>query len=324
MICASCGRESEHAICGRCLAKREKLIRHPGVVEIISCPKCGRFKFSGKWVEIEFEEALDKAISSSFYVHPEYEVRDIEFDGDGHFYRFKAKGIVRGDYVDQEGFFEVKVKKETCQKCSREAGGYYEAIIQLRAKNRSLLEEEIRRVSEIISEEISSSGSERSFLTKVEERKEGLDFYIGDSKVAKKVARRIVREMGAEFKESPKIAGRKDGVDVYRMTYLVRLPEYFPGDVVLSNGKIVVAKINKGYDVLTGESVPLENVRVLVRRSELRKGYVVSEDDYAIEVLSGEEVYAVEKPSYGIGIGEEVFLAVINDKAYAIPKWMVE
>ncbi len=324
MKCAVCGRESEHPVCGRCLLRREKIVSYPEVVEIVQCSRCGRFKFSGSWVDVSFEEALDRAVENSFFVHPEFNVNDFELSGDGQFYRFRVKGVLRGDYVEQEGFFKVRVRRESCQKCSREAGGYYEAIIQLRAKNRRILGEELDRVAKIVEEEIEASGSEKSFLTKVVERKEGVDFYIGDSRVAKKIAKRIVREFGAEFKESAKIAGRKDGVDFYRMTYLVRLPEYFPGDVVAVKGKIAVAKVNKGYDLRTGSTVRLEEVKVLLRREELKRGYVVNMDDSVLEVLSEDRVYSVEKPSYNLEVGEEVFVAVLEDKAYVVPKWMVE
>ena len=324
MKCAVCGRDSKYSICGRCLAKRERIISYPEVVEIILCPRCGRFKFSGSWKELSFDDALDKAIENSFFVHPELEVKEFDLSGDGHFYSFKIKGVLRGDYVEEEGFFKVRVKREGCQKCSREAGGYYEAIIQLRAKNRKILDEEVERVAKIVEEEIESSGSEKSFLTKIVERREGIDFYIGDSKVAKKIAKRVVKEFGAEFKESAKIAGRKDGVELYRMTYLVRLPEHFPGDVVVAKGRIAVAKVNKAYDLLTGSTIPLEGVKVIVRREELKSGYVINKDDSALEIFSEDRVYIAEKPEYNVNVGEEVFLAVIEDKAYAIPKWMIE
>ena len=117
-------------------------------------------------------------------------------------------GKFRGETISYELPFELRRKFETCERCSRIAGGYFESIIQLRAENRDIEKEEIDRAKELIDEAIEKSNHSFAFISKVVERKEGVDYYIGDRNLAKKVARRIEEELGGKLTESKKLSGR--------------------------------------------------------------------------------------------------------------------
>ena len=322
MKCASCGKESEWTVCGRCLAKRESLVYLPPVITLIRCPKCKFFKVHGKFVNLEFNKALWDEIERRVRIHEEFIIKNFEIIGDGHFYTYIISGEVRNDNIEFNGNFEVRINKELCIKCSRESGGYYEAIIQLRADNRKLRKHEVDSTIKIIHEMLEKEiENQKAFLTKVEERKEGFDFYLGDSKIAKKVARKISNLYGAKIVESKKLAGKRDGVDFYRVTYLVRFPEFEKGDVVFERGRyILVTNVKKGIDILSGEKVNLNEGEVIAKFEELGEGVIVNVDDTAIEVY-GEYAFIAKKPEYEVKIGDEVLFFRDGEKFFAFPKW---
>ncbi|WP_457590658.1 60S ribosomal export protein NMD3 [Geoglobus sp.] len=331
MRCASCGRESEYPVCGKCLSTRISPVEVPPVVEITMCSRCGEYRLD-RWRAVSLEDAVEFHLSRGVHVHSELSVETLEFEPVGDVvgrYVFRLSGMLRDYPYSYETFFEVRVRKIACERCSRQAGGYYEAIIQIRADNRSLRNEELDRISEIIAHSVEREHTNpRAFISKIEERKEGIDVYFGDKRLAQKIARNIAKTFGAEIKESSKIAGRDDGRDFYRFTYLVRLPEYFAGDVVEDDGtEVIVTSVErrKGYDIRTGKAVNLKNPKVIARSEELMESYVVNMDEFTLDILDpySYEPVTVARPDFEFRAGERVFVVKIGERYVVIHESLV-
>lgn len=117
--------------------------------------------------------------------------------------------------------------------CSREAGGYYEAIIQIRAEQRTFTNDELktlRSMVETMVKQLQQSGKRGLFITDSDEKRTGLDFFLSEKATAFSIAKKIQEQFGGDFKQSASTAGMKDSKQVYRMTYLVRIPAYRKGD----------------------------------------------------------------------------------------------
>lgn len=332
MRCASCGRESEYPVCGECLSTRITPVEVPPVVEVTRCSRCGEYRLD-RWRAVSLGEAVEFHLSREVRVHEELSVESLEFEPVGDEvgrYVFRLSGMLRDYSYSYETFFEVRVRKVACERCSRQAGGYYEAIIQIRADNRNLKEEELDVISEIIASGVEKEHSNpRAFISKIEERKEGIDVYFGDKRLAQKIARNLARTFGAEIKESSKIAGREDGRDFYRFTYLVRLPEYFVGDIVEDNGaEIIVTSVEKrkGYDIRTGRSVNLKNPKVIARSEDLMESYVLSMDESTLDILDpySYEPVTVTRPDFKFKAGERVFVARYGERYVVIHESLVK
>lgn len=331
MKCASCGRESKYPVCGKCLSARITPVDVPPVVEITRCSRCGEYRLD-RWRDTSLEEAVEYHLSRDVSIHEELSVEEFDFKPVGDEigrYVFRLNGMLRDFPYSYETFFEVRVKKIACERCSRQAGGYYEAIIQIRASNRSLNDEELVAISEMIASGVEREHSNpRAFVSKIEERKEGVDVYLGDKRLAQKIARNIARTFGAEIKESSKIAGREDGRDFYRFTYLVRLPEYFVGDIVEEGGvNVIVTSVEKrkGYDLMTGKPVNFKNPKVVVRSGELVESYVLNMDDSALEILDpySYEPVTVAKPELEFRTGDRVYVAKAGEKYIVVHESLV-
>jgi len=323
MRCPKCGEEVD-GLCLNCTNLNELVWLDDFI--ITTCPRCGSFKVEGKWRVLDLEEVVDFLISKLMRIHPELQVKEIIVEYEP--FTIRVLGKISNTDVEVVKHPNLKIIKETCIRCSREAGGYYESILQLRADGRALEKDEVERANEIIEEVLlAEKNNQKAFVTKVVERREGIDYFFGGRDVGRKVSRKLINEFGGEIKESKTISGRMDGRDLYRFTYLVRLPSYKNGDVVRENGKICVVtntKLKKAMDIKTKQTVTLKNPKLVVRKSRIKKGVVVQKDEYIVELIhpdTNELIFAEKTAEFEIG--DEVFVVEYNDKFYAIPSWLI-
>ncbi len=333
--CPVCGKpvEGNLEMCPECYAERREVFRLEDIIELVKCPRCEFFKVRGRWKDIPFEDALIEAVYASLRVIPEFEVEDVFISplarGEVGKYVVRLEGSLDGEFISVEKVAEVRVKREVCKRCSREAGGYYESIVQIRADSREISEEELEVVRGIIERVLEREReNQKAFISKIVERREGIDYYFGDRNIGKKISRLIADELGGKIIESKKIHTRRDGQDVYRFTYAVRLPAYRKGDIVEENGKICVVtsqKLGKAVSLDSGETVNLRNPKLIARKKEVRESVVVNCDEFVVEVLHPitQEVVQAVKPKIDLKPGDTVFVVEYNDSVYVIPKELV-
>lgn len=133
--------------------------------------------------------------------------------------------VVKGESTFREHDAMVRIKKESCDRCRRIAGGYYAAIVQVRAEGRFPTPEERSKSKKIAQDVIRrvQKSDRMAFISNVEELKEGIDIYVGSTKLGRQISKAIATELGGAFSESAKLVGRKDGKNQYRVSYAVRL-----------------------------------------------------------------------------------------------------
>jgi len=326
MRCVICGSEAViEGMCLKCYQKRRKLSYLDDIIELVRCPKCGYFKIGGVWKDLEFSSALFEIVQSKVRVHPQFEVEEVDIEpltsGEVGKYIVRLIGYVEGCRAVDENVVNVRVRTITCERCSRFSGGYYEAIVQVRADDRKIEEDELKVVKEIINRILEKEkDNQKAFISKVVERKEGPDFYFGDKNIGRKVSREVARTLGGRVIESRKLHTRIDGRDIYRYTFAVRLPCYRVGDVVVEGEKLcIVAGYGKGLAVEDLSVVNLKNPKVVKRREELERGIVVNCDEFVAEVASEKGIIQAVT-SKAVSIGDEVFVVEYNSKYYVVPK----
>ncbi len=332
MKCASCGRESEYSVCGRCLAEKVKVVEIPSVIEILACSRCGRYKLD-KWRRVGLSDAVSHNLSKTVSFHEDFWIESVEFHPVGDEigrYRIEVSGKLRDYAYSHSDSFEVRVKKIACKKCSMQAGGYYEAVIQIRADKREISDNELESILGLIYRETEREDTNpKAFISKLVEKKEGVDVYIGDKKLAQKITRQLTKIFGAELKESISIAGREDGRDLYRFTYLVRLPHYQKGDVV-KDGEAIALVLNaekkKAVDVYSGKGINLKSPSVIAKRDRLKTTYVLNVDRDVMEILDPEsyESISVKKPDFDFQPGDAVYVAKGGDDVVVIHRSLVD
>ncbi len=129
---------------------------------------------------------------------------------------------------------EVRFSHGTCDTCGMMSGGYYNAILQIRADNRPLTEQEEEKINTIVTQRtVEAYGKDvKAFITSASKDRYGLDFRIGSERLCRRLADEIERTFLADKKVNYKLVGQKRGKDQYRTTILLRLHRFVTGDFI--------------------------------------------------------------------------------------------
>jgi nonsense-mediated mRNA decay protein 3 len=245
------------------------------------CPSCGCRKEAGLWVEssISREEAGYGLVRRSVSVipeviNPEVSIALYEKSSNRSVADCCVSGTLFGEPVQGSCQVEIIWQKEQCDRCSRMSGSYYEGVVQVRATGRKPSPREIQqagRIAREIEDAMAASGERLSFISEMEETRDGLDITIGSQRIGQEISTALVRAIGGRSTTHPKLVGERAGKRLYRITYLVRLPKYTRGDIVAIHGRYAEVQSTDGRDLKVSDipegpvrSVPERKVETLI------------------------------------------------------------
>jgi len=331
MFCVECGREGETfgALCRECFAKKRLTASLPDHVDLLLCSHCSSAQIEGQWVDIgSVREGAERVIEGAIVVPKDVRASLIgvrlEEKDERNMHATADLSISSGGVdVERELATIVRVKRGSCTECSKMHGSYYEAILQVRGRDGDLGETEAAEARKTVVARIASlrESSRGVFLTRTEKVKGGLDFYISTMRAAKTIARELQDSWCAEYKESSSLWGRRDGREVHRMTFLVRLPGFVRGDIVESgSGDVLVQGMSRGIirgvDIASGQAVDIRSQEVSAcsvacRSTDVWQAVVLSETADEIQVLDPWSMAPVDlrKPQGFSRKGDKVRLA---------------
>jgi 60S ribosomal export protein NMD3 len=332
-VCPSCGQPSI-GVCRNCSTKGHVLAKIPRHLDLKVCPTCLDYFLNGKWAQNEIIDAITRTIENALCINAEKSALYVDVrEQDKGLIRTRVivEGNVDGKTLIDEFDVDLHVKRETCERCSRIAGGYYEGLVQIRADGRVPEEHELIAAAEIAHRvvERERTNDRKAFLSRAERKKEGLDIYVGTTRAAKQLSRSITEELGGSFGESPKLVGKKDGKNVYRVAFSLRLPRFTSGSIVFHNGHVFefhsVKKKVAATDLQTGEKYSL-NIRDLARaellgsRTDARESVLVSMTDDEVQLLDPDTfaTLSVLRPKFVTGSGGSEVLVVKTIKGVFI------
>jgi nonsense-mediated mRNA decay protein 3 len=234
VVCGATGRPLTDGVCAPCAADRTPLVRAPEHAVVIICPHCGARKAGASWKRAGASPLLTaEDLTPLVAAHPEAAVRGIHWEEKSSTAtvrdlvgtaRVRFRGIEREVPVE----LSVRTEHQTCTDCSRKSGRYYTAVIQLRGDSERLREKPpaLRARLERIWTQIMSEARPdwRRSVSWQEDLPEGWDVFFTDTLAARAVAKVGKQKFGASIKESATLFGRKDGQDVYRVTFCLRFP----------------------------------------------------------------------------------------------------
>lgn len=309
MFCVRCGREVGEAplvggLCEACYLEENVLASIPQHVDFERCVHCGARRRGELWVELgePVEVAVAEAVREAVVLdrrvrEATVDVRLEPQDERNFAAEARVQGVAEAFPFDATVSTKARVKNSTCLRCSRIMGGYYEGLIQLRATRRDLGGEEKRRARALCSriiERIVAEGDRFAFVLRDEEMHGGLDVYVGTTNAGRVMAKALVAEFGGKLTESAKIAGQRDGLDLYRVTFLVRIPEFSVGDAVVVREEVRLVQSIGPKNVTLRDPVSgrVETVdrgvvdkAAVLPRAGAREAVVVSAQDSELQVL---------------------------------------
>jgi nonsense-mediated mRNA decay protein 3 len=234
VVCGATGRPLVDGVCAPCAADRTRLLwaRRQGSVTV--CPHCGAREVGSHWERFGASRLLTSEDLVPFLeMHPEVGLRRVRWEETaatpnqrellGH-----AHVVFRGVPRDVDVPLTVRVLSKSCPDCSRKSGRYYTSIIQLRgeAEGRAERAVELRaRLERIWGQLLREARPDtRKALSWTEELPEGWDCYFTETLPARSLAKLAKQRYGIPIKESSSLAGRKNGQEVYRVTFCLRFP----------------------------------------------------------------------------------------------------
>ncbi|MBN2459462.1 hypothetical protein JXB28_04205 [Candidatus Woesearchaeota archaeon] len=137
---------------------------------------------------------------------------------------------------DKETHVKVILKLAKCPLCAREGTQYFEAILQVRSLNVSVLEKAI----DLLKKRVEKLRNKGMFINKVEPVSDGFDLFMTNKRIAQSLGKELHEHFGGVFKLSPRIFTRnkQTSKDLYRMSILVRLPDFQVGDIIINHDKV--------------------------------------------------------------------------------------
>lgn len=346
MFCPRCGSEDEElyeGICRSCFVKEANIINIPRNLEITICAHCNSLLKGIKWEDSELsEEELVTSIVMENYETLQYvqnlqlSVEIITIRGSNYECIVHATGTVLGTPVKEEHRINVKIKNGACPDCSKYASGYFESVIQIRADKRFPSPEELQTIDHIMRVKTSalSVKNRMAYVSDVSTIKEGVDYYIGSYKAARKLASAVKDVMGGVVQESPRLVGRdkSKGKDLYRIWISIRLPDFQKGDFIEYEGRKGQVK---GFDGKKIILIDLESqvvwsimwkeynkIEVIARSNDIKTTSITSKTPKTIQILHPDTYQPLDidisDETSNLEIGNEVNVLEVEGKLYIL------
>jgi len=335
MFCVECGKETKiykNGVCIECYLKENKFTQGPEIIDLPLCTHCGSYKYRNNWTNELLTELLKRVVKKTFKISKELKKVDInsacnESKG-GYECKIIISGFIDDFQVVEEHNVLVRLKKIVCDVCSKQFGGYHEAIIQVRTEGKKLNQEELKNIQlsvENIVQNLQAKGNRTLFITDVSQEHGGLDFFISDKQAALVITKNLHDEYGGNIKQSSKNIGMKDGKQVYRVTYLLRLPSYKKGDYVkINNSYYQIISIQKNALKLLNlanwkeELVDLnqiKNFNIIGGNELIKEAIMVSQNEKEVQIMNPKtyEITIIKKPKeYKINSKNVRIIKIVN------------
>ena len=238
VVCGATDRPLTDGVCADCAADRTVLATVPRRVVITICPTCGARRLGRHWTAGGGSHRLTEAdLTPHVQVPPDVGLRRVEWEETSvtptvREYAGRAHVGYRGVDRTVPLATSVRLDARSCPTCSRKSGRFFTATLQIRGpadgrgEKRAALHARLEAEWERLLRE--SRPDWRDAVSWLEERPEGLDCFFTDSLAARGMARLGKSRFGASLTESASLFGRKDGRDVFRVTFCLRFPRTGP------------------------------------------------------------------------------------------------
>ncbi|AEK72763.1 nonsense-mediated mRNA decay protein [Thermococcus sp. 4557] len=364
-------------LCQVCFRKENPVLLIENEVNTELCQNCGSYRKRGVWVdpasydleELIFEvaeNALMEALEDSFsekiveyeMVSPEeldeidelpvgraavaFEPADFHLE---HFpaivaYAVRVKARIhelQRELHDETKHVTVYVRQTVCPRCSKFLGGYFEAILQVRAEGRPLTEEERKAIGKLVEEKVDEimRRDRMGFIQDTIEKEEGMDFYMGSTSSARKLAQAIKERFGGTISEAYELVGvdRQTSKEVHRASVSIRIPKFQRGDLVMDRrGNVYTVEGVDGKGMTLTNLVTRETERrdwKTVKREgidavegERKEAMVTSITPTEVQLMDMEtyETYELEKPRMELREGEVYRMVEVKGRKYFLDR----
>ncbi len=328
MRCIVCGRR-EGAIDYQCLPcfleKHEVLKKIPERLRVYQCRSCGVF-FYGAFQEGKLRDLLGTVLSREITYDKKLLYLDrITRDFDREVFGGRLHGTINGNKVAIPYQFPLEVKESLCKECAKLSSQYFEGTMQLRGTVQTI--EELRRVARFIVGYCEQVGVR---ITKIEPAKNGEDYYLPDGKLVKELAYAVKKKFGGEVKTNARLFSkdRQTSKEIYRVTALVRLPDFSPHDLMVTDRMVLRIDRIQGHRAL-GTNLSLwkpgvieyqQEAYTIVRHGDITNTRIskISPRLEALDPLDYQSKPVANPPPERLALDQNVRVAKVKGRLYLV------
>ena len=342
MFCVDCGEEKpifKEGSCLSCYLQNHQFSSGPEVIDITYCAHCRVLKYKNTWASGSFGDVLKRYVKQVFRISKELGKVRIDFSCQGEEHSMQCviciTGKVAEETISEEHQVQVRMRPGVCDICSKQSGGYYEAILQIRPWGKKLDEHRIEKIHCFIEDlvnKMQEKGNRKLFITDQKREHGGLDYFLSDKQAGASIIKQAHDVFGGEITVSSKNMGMRSGQQVYRMTYLLRLYKYQSTDFLVKDEKIsLVISLSKNLVHLidlktwftqTIEAKNLEHVAVFNHNELVSQMIVVSQTDDEVQVMNKRTyiIHIIRKPKKITYESDQIEIVEHDQRFYLLPK----
>ncbi len=341
MYCVECGKNEifKDGVCKNCYIKTHTFTKGPKVIDISVCSHCNSYKYKNTWTSESFNEILKKVIKQNFKFNRSLKNIDIQTDCQEEQHILKCRISIIG-YIDDIKVTEnhdvlIRLRKTICNTCSKQYGGYYESIIQIRTEgNRKLTKKELKDIEAFVLNTVKdmyTKGNRTLFISDYGLEHGGFDFYLSEKSAAYTITKMLQERYGGTIKRSSKNVGMKDSKQIYRMTYLIRLPFYKKNDIIKIDNSFFLVKSTTGNKIkiinlenwseTAVETKKIQNISLIGGIEQIKEMIVISQTDDEIQLMNQKnyKILTVKKPIKQFFDVEKIKTFEIDNQIFLIP-----
>jgi nonsense-mediated mRNA decay protein 3 len=340
-FCVRCGKEGPtyESLCVDCFLANNRFTKVPDHVDLVQCYHCKEFLLRGKWQRQGLEEAIRESARDGLEVRRGSDVAKVRMEvQEADPRNFHVELHVALEHADlrmeEQQHTIVRLKNGVCPRCSKIMGSYYESIIQIRGRDRKLTDRQKQHILDELQGRVmeAQADNREMFISKVVEVPGGFDAYLSAISLGKSISKELADRYGAEVKESSTLVTQKEGKDVYRVTYLVRLPAYLRGEIILFKDKphqvsSITSTTTKLVNLKNHEPVNLPNselreAKVIGKYEDILEAVILTEGPKEMQVLHPKSYKTTDlkKPQTFHTAGDTVHVFLYEEEIYLLPK----
>ena len=256
-FCPKCGSEGQrfvHGLCESCFWG-DPLEDFPKEFKVPMCNSCFSYLQGKRWVRKREGTPEERAVEGakvelmrSTDLPEGVEFGEIEGEVTERTKADLPKTVLlTATLTEKESGISTKVRSlgsmdyRLCQDCYHVASGKYDAVVQIRAEERRLDDEDKRTVEKVFENFYRrTEGRGRPEVSEVKEHEGGIDVKFITLNMARMFVRELVETTGASVVESAKIMGldKRTGGGHYRTTIATKMPSLRVGELIGLDGKV--------------------------------------------------------------------------------------
>jgi nonsense-mediated mRNA decay protein 3 len=311
--------------CAACYFKQHPLIVLRRTPEAQVCPRCKAYYSSGRWIQQKDTSKADHLYSmvcdllDPLFAPSEPATFEVELADHPPKNLAKAKTItvnvtamIHSLRYQETGTVTIPVNPVLCTQCRQMAGGYFEAIIQVRTSAGRLTPEQAESIFAQLTQRLEDQDIPSSVL-KIKETRGGFDVKCTSGHICKRLAKNLANTFGLVLGISSKVAGRtREGKTLRRDTYVLRFPPFQVGDVfIFKDQPHTISSLRNGRYTLTNlvsqsrlklSPKDLMEIDAIALTDELHTFQVISEVDGVYQLMDQKDFTIYDLPNPGVDL----------------------